>query len=241
MNGIFKPSPFRLGIHHSSPQICISLNPAPKMPLPNALDKYPHREQSIAVAGRELRLLVPTDPDRIFFEMGPEDFGKEEKLPHWARLWPGALALGEFLLQTGLEPGCRVLDLGCGLALNGIIAAQMGADVLASDWFAEALDFALANAHLNGTHIRAEWMDWNAPPPGLQLDLLLGADLLYERRNHVPLLDFIRQTVVAGGQAWLSDHGRPHLPDFRHTLAEQGWVYQETMLGRIHIFVLEVR
>lgn len=64
--------------------------------------------------------------------------------PYGARLWPSALAISEFLVglscadvcgqqnQNSLE-GYEILELGCGGGLVSIVAAECGANVLASD------------------------------------------------------------------------------------------------------------
>jgi len=202
------------------------------------LDQHPHRLESFQVGGQELKLHVPLDPDAIFFAMTEEEFGEEERLPHWARLWPGALGLAEFVTSIDWQPGLRVLDLGCGLALNGILAARAGTKVVAADWFVDALDFASANAKLNDVEMQVMHLDWNHPPPGLEFDCVLGADLLYEVRNHQPVLNFLNTVLTRHGRAILSDHGRPHLPQFRELLAKKQWKYQESMQGSIHIFDL---
>ena len=59
--------------------------------------------------------------------------------PYWAELWPCARSLAAHLATLDLT-GMRVLELGCGLALPSLVAALRGADVLASDVSADALE-----------------------------------------------------------------------------------------------------
>jgi predicted nicotinamide N-methyase len=81
--------------------------------------------------------------------------------------------------------GARLLELGCGLGLPSIVAALHGARVLATDWSDEALQATRANAERNGATLDVLRLDWNDPDGVLDLapfDLVLAADVLYERR-----------------------------------------------------------
>ncbi len=87
-------------------------------------------EESVTVAGRELHLLRPRDPEALIDEGA---FAQDEFLPYWAELWPSAHALTEVLCARELH-GVRVLELGCGLGLPSLAAAALGAQVTATDW-----------------------------------------------------------------------------------------------------------
>lgn len=72
---------------------------------------------------------------------------------------PRAIDRGTRALLSACEfkPGMRVLDLGCGAGVAGIVAAKIcGAEnVLMSDVSEEAVCFARQNARLNGADARA--------------------------------------------------------------------------------------
>ena len=50
--------------------------------------------------------------------------------------------------------GARVVELGCGVGLPAVVAALGGADVVATDWYPEALAFTRANATAAGARGR---------------------------------------------------------------------------------------
>jgi predicted nicotinamide N-methyase len=181
---------------------------------------------------------MPEDMEAMLARMTPADFGPDERMPYWAKLWPGAFALADYQAERGSLAGKRVLELGCGLALNGILAAQLGGAVTVTDWFHEAMALAQVNAALNGVQLATVWMDWNLPPSDQQYDIVLGADLLYERRNHAPILAALPVLLAPGGVALLSDPGRPHLPAFRADLQAGGWNYRELKQGDVFVFEL---
>jgi release factor glutamine methyltransferase len=62
---------------------------------------------------------------------------------------PNPLGLAE-LVRAEVRPGERVLDLGTGSGVNGIVAAAAGADVVAVDVNPVAVDCARMNAAANG-------------------------------------------------------------------------------------------
>jgi len=103
-----------------------------------------------------------------------------------------------------------VVELGCGLGLPSLVAAARGAHVTATDWADQAVDLVRENATRNGLELVAERRDWREPWPG-RFDLVLAADVLYERRNVEPLV--LRLNELAP-QAILALAGRPYEATF---------------------------
>ena len=167
-------------------------------------------EETVAVAGRELRIVRPRDAVELLDE---EAFEHEEFLPYWAELWPSALKLADALAEREVR-GIGVVELGCGLAVPSVAAAVAGARVLATDWSEEALGFAARNARLNAVYVETLLCSWTAPQPLLErapFDLALASDVLYERRNVDPLLALLPRLTE---EVLLADPGRPALRQF---------------------------
>ncbi len=176
-------------------------------------------EEVVLLRDRELAVLRPRDSESLISE---EAFEQDERMPYWAELWPAGIALARAVDVASLG-GRRVLELGCGgLALPSIAAASGGAKVLATDWAPEALDLARENARRNGTAIETARAAWGEPGElvaAAPWDLVLAADVLYERRNGDLLLELLPKLTR---EALLADPGRPHLKGFLDRAAD-GW------------------
>jgi len=183
------------------------------------------REERIVVAGRELLVTRPDDPESLIDE---ERFEEDEFLPYWAELWPSGVALADYAATLELA-GLRVLELGCGLALPSFAAALAGADVVATDWAPEALALVHRNAATNGLQVAMAIVDWRAPPPpGIAgFDVVLAADVLYEERNAVPLLGMLDAATSDQGMVLIADPGRRHAPAFFERAGAGGWSVEQ--------------
>ncbi|UGS36622.1 class I SAM-dependent methyltransferase [Capillimicrobium parvum] len=177
-------------------------------------------EEVVGLDGRELLIVRPRDSEALLDE---EAFEQEELLPYWAELWPSALALARAVGGRALHRA-RVLELGCGLGLPAIAAALAGGRVTATDWSADAIAFTARNAARNGAAVRTAVVSWAEADPLLAQapwDLVLGSDLLYERRNVPLLLDLLPRLVGERGAVWIADPGRASAADFLERAAER--------------------
>ena len=118
------------------------------------------------------------------------------------------MALADYVATLDLA-GRRVLELGCGLALPSFAAALAGAATCSRRTGLPRLSrSSTANAERNGLRIVTALVDWHAPPPSLSgFDVVLAADVLYEERNAVPLLDLLAAATSAEGTVLIADPG----------------------------------
>ncbi|MDX2037228.1 MAG: methyltransferase domain-containing protein [Isosphaeraceae bacterium] len=185
----------------------------------------PTRIETIEVAGRSIRLARPADPDRLLD--APDVLAlnaRDDYMPYWAYLWPGAFLLAEAVAREPLAPDTRVLEIGCGLGLTGLVAATRGARVVFTDYDDAPLAFAAESARANGVpedRFAVERFDWRSPI-GPAFDTILGADVLYERRL-VPLVaDVLAARLEADGVALISNPYRVAAESFPEELETRG-------------------
>jgi hypothetical protein len=97
--------------------------------------------------------------------------------------------------QRPVVQGERILEIGCGLGLASLVCQRAGADITASDCHPMARSFMRHNLRLNDLpplpYRHGHWTDLlHGPAPHApsghkcvsgQFDLIIGADVLYER------------------------------------------------------------
>jgi predicted nicotinamide N-methyase len=166
-----------------------------------------------------------------------------EKPPYWAVLWPAGLALASHLKTQRNLVRKVTLELGCGAGLAGLVARCRGARVLQTDLFPEAVALARWNARRNRVGgIRYLAMDWTRWSLGGRFELILGADLLYERSLHAPLRAVLEANLAPGGEILIADPGRPLAVEFAAGLEAAGWrVAMEPLPGEAPGFLYRFR
>jgi predicted nicotinamide N-methyase len=193
-------------------------------------------EETVPLRDAVLQVLRPRDTEALLDE---EAFEHEEFLPYWAELWPSGVALARRVAARALR-GARVLELGCGLGLPSLAAALAGGRVLATDWSPPAIELLHRNAERNDAELETAIVDWQRPAPLLERapwDLVLGADLLYERRNVAPLLELLPPLLGERGELWLADPGRAPADEFLAGCE----VLNEEEDGRVTVYRLRPR
>ena len=159
--------------------------------------------------------------------------------PYWSVLWRSGVALAREL--DGLDLlGRRVVELGCGLAVPSIAAARAGAVVLATDSSAEALTLVERNARANAVQVETATVDW-ADPEELAgrapFDLVLAADVLYERAAVAQLLSLLPRLAP---EVWLADPGRPAADAFLEQAARR-WSLHTRVRGVVRVHRLQAQ
>lgn len=144
--------------------------------------------------------------------------------PYWAYLWTGAVELARWIDTEHALAGRRALDLGCGLGLVGVVAALNGAEVTFLDREAEALKFAAANAHRNDVRsVVFRQGDFTRDRIGGRFDVILGAEVLYDRDSFAPLVRFLDHHMAPGGTVLLADARRMGTAAFYADLEASGY------------------
>ena len=116
--------------------------------------------------------------------------------------------------------GKSVLELGSGIGLAGIAAARAGARVTITDYETDPLLFACYNAMQNlppdvfRERVRFLPLDWREPGVDTKFDLIVGADIVYERKNFLPVLSLLKNHLLPGGRALLTEPDRTIGQDF---------------------------
>lgn len=193
---------------------------------------------------------VAAEEDRREKVRGTRLLEDELHLPYWAELWDSAAGLGQFLSKqftvNRTESGSpfTVLDLGCGMGLAGTVAAALGARVLFADLEKPALLFAALNSLPWRERVRTRRVNWRTDDLRERFDLIIGADILYERAQWEHLDRFWENHLAVGGQILLGEPGRQTGDLFLEWIGGRGWKlerFEEAVVTRpraIRIFRL---
>jgi predicted nicotinamide N-methyase len=149
----------------------------------------------------------------------------EGRPPYGIALWPSAIALAHDLAARGdALRGLRMLELGAGTGLPGIVAASYGAQVVQTDGNETALELCRVNGASNGlTGIEYRLADWTTWRDTQRYDVLLGADVLYAERQHPHLRRIFETNLAAGGRVLLADPFRSPSLKLLEQLESDGW------------------
>jgi predicted nicotinamide N-methyase len=189
-----------------------------------------YRLQTIDIDIGHFRISLQTvaNPDELYDQLiakGTEHPDvRDERIPYWADLWHSAVALSRHLAEglAIIRPGMQVTEIGCGLGLVGIMAGKLGADVAFTDYAADALSVARLNWALNLGQRPARFacMDWRDPDASLAADVVLAADVAYERRAFGPLMHTFHTLCRPGGCILLAEPGRSTGQEFLDLLSQ---------------------
>jgi 2-polyprenyl-3-methyl-5-hydroxy-6-metoxy-1,4-benzoquinol methylase len=233
--------------------------------------RYRTVTQAILVGGREYSFTRIADPNRVLDEIAEEEDriekvsgrrknGNHLHLPYWAELWDSALAMGELLVKRfhddaradiespfnqGARPKrLRVLDLGCGMGFTGMVAASLGLHVTFADLEPPALLFARLNSLPYRPAARTRQLNWQTTRLPGRFDLILGADILYERAQWDHLEPFWRHHLAPAGSVLLGEPGRKTSDDFPAWVPKRGWdlgVHEQCAAPQRRIRLFELR
>lgn len=192
------------------------------------LAHFPLRDFDITVGARQYTLTTAEDIEQLINRITEEQFRVDERLPYWAELWHSALALAEYLADIPDQLlNTRVLEIGCGLALPGIVAAAAGARLSCGDFEPLALLAAELNLRRNVPEAPVDMrlMDFR-DDPGERWPVILAADVIYEQRFVEPLAAFLDRATAPGGTIYLAEPNRLIAVPFFDALAARGFRYQ---------------
>jgi predicted nicotinamide N-methyase len=173
---------------------------------------------------------IVEDEDRRERTTGQRRDGHDLHLPYWAELWESAIGIAAFLTRvhggrTNLNPS--VLDLGCGMGFSGMVAAAMGANVLLADLEPDALLFARLNTLPWSQRTRTWRINWETDRLDESFDLILGADVLYDRTQWEFIERFFASHLKQNGHVLLGEPGRQTGDTFPGWIRQRGWVLGE--------------
>jgi predicted nicotinamide N-methyase len=173
----------------------------------------------VSIRGRQWRIWCVEDQDYLLSLANSADH-----LPYGLLLWESSVGLAQRLAEEpSLVEGKRVLELGAGTGLPGLVARSLGACVWQTDQTEDVLKIAALNERENALagiqRFRADWRDWVEPA---SFDVILGADILYDVAMYGSIAAILSRSLAPHGRALLADPGRPQALEFLGKLENEG-------------------
>jgi hypothetical protein len=192
---------------------------------PSTVYDGPTTVTPLVFSGRSVRIARPSDPDRLLED--PLVLGwnaRDDYMPYWAYLWPGAYLLAEAVANETWAGGTRALEIGCGLGLAGLVGVASGLRVHFTDYDDAPLRFVARSSAENGfdpTSATLGQLDWRDLPED-RYPVILGADVLYERRLVPLVVGVLGRMLEPDGFALVAGPYRVATEDFEPALAGAG-------------------
>ncbi|ACF15081.1 Methyltransferase type 12 [Chloroherpeton thalassium ATCC 35110] len=209
--------------------------------------QYELSEATYAVSGKKLKIFSVADSYALLDRITDEEFVKDEQMPYWAEIWPASMVLAKYIFEKLPVAGKSCIELGAGVGLVSVAAALAGGNTLATDYAKEAIPFIRLNALLNGATLEAQTLDWRLVTLSEKYDFIFAADVLYERRNQLPILNAIDKLLSKTGVAIVADPRRQIAENFIHMVRENEFqvsvssVFLATQPKHLSVDVYEIR
>ncbi|MFM7186766.1 MAG: class I SAM-dependent methyltransferase [Armatimonadota bacterium] len=176
--------------------------------------RWPTTITGIAIGDRVLNVEAVADQDALIDTVKTQH--DLDHFPYGWMLWPSAIGLSTYILDNANRfARKRVLELGCGVGLAGVVAAIAGATVIQTDYLDGALELSSRNANINGVTTTTCLGDWRDFPVSLveSTDIVIGTDILYERSMHPYLKNLLPLFTKRGVPVLIADPIRPQALD----------------------------
>jgi 2-polyprenyl-3-methyl-5-hydroxy-6-metoxy-1,4-benzoquinol methylase len=167
-------------------------------------ESYETEATQVVINGKKFSILLPKylyrfiDPIDVF-----HDF------PLWAKIWRASWVLSGYLADLSPDVNKRLLEIGAGVGLVSIVAATFGHQITMTEYNADALNFARANACLNNCpDLPIKKLDWNHPQLKNQFDLIVAAEVTYKEEDFFPLIQLFKSNLKPGGEIILASEIR---------------------------------
>jgi len=168
----------------------------------------------LVINGRKFQMLLPKDLSRFI-----DTQNLLHEFPLWAKIWQASWVLAGFLAEMPVAAGKSFLEIGAGAGLVSIVAASFGHRITMTEFNPDALQFAQANAVINGCpQLIIRELDWNRPQLTETFDYIVASEVTYKEEHVRTLLRLFKNYLKPGGAVYLAGEMRRVSRDFYQQL-----------------------
>ncbi len=165
---------------------------------------YETEMADLAIGGRPFRFHVPRTIEPF---IDPDDPLRD--FPMWSKIWEASLLLASKMAARPVRQGERLIELGAGLGVAGLVAAAFGHQITISEYDPNALAFLEANRLENRcTNARIHRLDWNRMDLDAKFDVILGSELIYRESDFRAMQTLFQKLLAPGGEVLLTGEMR---------------------------------
>ena len=176
---------------------------------------YDPCQTEVVIKGRAYTLFLPKSIEPFIDSREPlKDF------PLWAKVWNASVVLADTLARMPAEPSQQFLEIGSGIGLTGVVAAACGHCITVTDYNSDALQFARANAEINGCSTMSVMaLDWLQPSLDRRFDYIIGADIVYKEKDILPMQRLFEKVLKPKGKILLVEQMRETVLKFHAAMS----------------------
>ena len=176
--------------------------------------KYHTESRDLTIHGRQFSFVIPKNIDPFI------DFNNIIRgFPLWAKIWESSWILAEHVAKAPPSRFNKILEIGSGIGVVGVVAASFGHDVTMTEYDENALQFASANAEINHCpEVKICRLDWHRPDLEDRFDTIIGSEVMFHERDCNPLLDLFRIYLKPNGRVIISSAVRRSVLDILRRL-----------------------
>jgi len=154
----------------------------------------------MTIRSRNFQFFLPRSLDRFI-----NTDNLLQHFPLWAKIWKASWILADTMAAATPDSDKHVLEIGGGIGLVGITAAAFGHCITMTESDDHAINFARANAALNGVNnLKCLKLDWNKPSINSRFDMIIASEVVYKEKDFKPLENLFRTCLAPAGEIVLA-------------------------------------
>jgi len=162
--------------------------------------EYDTETTDMTIRSRKFQFLLPRSLDRFI-----NTDNLLQHFPLWAKIWEASWILADYMAAASPDSDKHVLEIGGGIGLVGITAAAFGHSITMTESDNHAINFAKANAALNGVNnLKIDKLDWNKPSLNGRFDVIIASEVVYKEKDFEPLENLFKTYLAPMGEIVLA-------------------------------------